>query len=60
MIIGEMIMAWREKKGLTRRSLARVIGIDHVTLSRIENNDVRSVSITNINKILVWATAPQK
>lgn len=60
MIIGEMIQAWREKHHLSRRQLALRIGIDHVTLSRIENNDVRSVSIENINKILVWATAPQK
>lgn len=60
MIIGEMIRAWRLERNMKRRELARIIGIDHVTLSRIENNDVRSVTIDNINKILVWATAPQK
>jgi transcriptional regulator with XRE-family HTH domain len=55
-----MIQAWREKNHLSRRTLATSIGIDHVTLARLENNDVRSITMENLNKILVWISKPQK
>lgn len=57
MILGEMIQAWREKRGVARRSLARRIGIDPATLARLENNDVRSISMDSLNKILVWISS---
>lgn len=49
-----MIQAWREKHHVSRRRLAIQIGVDHVTLSRIENNDVRAVSPDTLGKIYTW------
>lgn len=60
MILGQMIRAWRDKYHVSRRQLALDIGIDHVTLSRIENQDVRAISIDSLNKILVWISRPKK
>jgi transcriptional regulator with XRE-family HTH domain len=54
MRLGEMIQAWREKNGYSRRKLASIIGIDHVTLARIENNESGGISIANLNLILTW------
>lgn len=54
MRLGEMIQAWREKHGYSRRKMASIIGIDHVTLARIENNESGGISIANLNLILVW------
>jgi len=55
-----MIRAWRDKNHVSRRTLAGQIGIDHVTLSRIENNDCRAIAIDNLNKIFVWMTGTDK
>jgi transcriptional regulator with XRE-family HTH domain len=60
MRLGEMIRAWRDKNHVSRRTLATEIGIDHVTLSRIENNDCRAIAIDNLNKIFVWMTGTDK
>ena len=60
MILGEMIQAWREKKNISRRKLATTIGIDHVVLSRIENNEVESITMENLNKLLVWISSGVK
>lgn len=54
MILGEMIQAWREKHKVSRRKLASMIGVDHVSLSRLENNDVRAVSMETLAKIHQW------
>ena len=58
MILGELISAWREKHKVSRRKLATSIGIDHVTLMRIENSDVQAISVESLNKILVWISRP--
>lgn len=54
MILGELLMAWRKEYKFSRRKLAHIIGIDHVTLSRIENGDSGSVSFENLGKIVAW------
>ncbi|MPL99687.1 hypothetical protein SDC9_45907 [bioreactor metagenome] len=36
--LGAVIQAKREKMGMTQRELARVVNINHATISRIENN----------------------
>ena len=54
MLLGEMILAWRKKNKLSRRKLATHIGIDHVTLSRIENNEGKAISNECLSKILTW------
>ena len=59
MRLGEMIRAWRDKNHVSRRTLATQIGIDHVTLSRIENNDCRSIALESLNKIFVWMTGTE-
>ena len=59
MILGEMIQAWREKKQISRRKLALLIGVDHVTLSRIENNEVHAVSPDTLGKIYTWQISKQ-
>lgn len=58
MILGELLRAWREKYKFSRRKLAGIIGIDHVTLSRIENGDSQSVSLDNLGKIMAWIFKP--
>lgn len=58
MKLGKMIQRWREKEGISRRKLASQIGIDHVVLSRLENNEVSSITIDNLNKLLVWISTP--
>ena len=54
MILGEMIAAWREKHKVSRRKLASMIGVDHVSLSRLENNDVGTISMETLAKIQQW------
>jgi transcriptional regulator with XRE-family HTH domain len=60
MILGQMIQAWREKHHVSRRQLALQIGIDHVTLSRLENNDVRAISVDILGKIYTWQISKEK
>lgn len=60
MILGEMIQAWREKRSISRRKLATLIGIDHVVLARLENNEVSSITMENLNKLLVWMSTGVK
>lgn len=59
MILGEMIQAWREKNKISRRKLALQVGIDHTTLARLENNDVQSISMDTVTKILLWICGAQ-
>ena len=54
MILGEMIQAWREKKKVSRRKLALQIGVDHVTLSRLEGSDHKTISPEVLGKIYSW------
>jgi transcriptional regulator with XRE-family HTH domain len=54
MILGEMIQAWREKNNMSRRKLALSMGVDHVTLSRIEKQDTRAISVEVLGKIYAW------
>lgn len=54
MILGKTIEAYREKYKLSRRQLARTIGIDHVTLLRLEKNDAKAVSAEVMGKIYHW------
>jgi transcriptional regulator with XRE-family HTH domain len=54
MIFGQMIQAWREKYKISRRKLALRIGIDHVTLSRIENNETSAITLNTWSKITMW------
>jgi transcriptional regulator with XRE-family HTH domain len=49
-----MIQAWREKYKISRRKLALKIGIDHVTLGRIENNETGSITLNTWSKITMW------
>lgn len=54
MILGEMIQDWRTKRKISRRKLAKQIGVDHVTLSRIETNTTANVSVEVLGKIYAW------
>jgi transcriptional regulator with XRE-family HTH domain len=49
-----MIQAWREKYKISRRKLALKIGIDHVTLGRIENNETSAITLNTWSKITMW------
>ncbi len=54
MILGQMILAWRKQHKVTRRKLASTIGVDHVTLSRLENSDHKTISPDVLGKIYAW------
>lgn len=54
MILGELLRAWREKYKFSRRKLAGIIGVDHVTLGRIEDGESQSITLENLNKIISW------
>ena len=54
MILGEMIQAWRKAKKISRRKLAKQIGVDHVTLSRIESGECSAISVDVLGKIYAW------
>lgn len=58
MILGEMIKAYRWKKELGLREVAKEIGTTHGTLSRIENGE--EVDGRTLIKIFIWATREQK
>ena len=59
MILGQMIQAWRGKHKVSRRELATQIGIDHVTLMRLETNNVKAISVETAGKILHWALSQE-
>lgn len=54
MILGQLLTAFRRQNKLSRRKLASQIGIDHVTLARIENGESASITLENLNKIITW------
>lgn len=54
MILGKTIEAYRQKYKLSRRSLAKNIGIDHVTLMRLEQDDSHAISVDVLGKIYHW------
>lgn len=54
MILGQVILAYRRQHKLSRRKLASTLGIDHVTLGRIENGDSGMISLENLQKIITW------
>lgn len=54
MMLGQLLKAWRKMHKCSRRKLAGQIGVDHVTLGRIEDGESQSVSLDNLNKIIRW------
>lgn len=54
MILGKTIEAYRKKYKLSRRALAKTIGIDHVTLMRLESDDSQAISVDVLGKIYHW------
>ena len=52
MIMGEAIAAWRESHEVTIRQLAKRIGIDKSTLSRVEHGE--NCDCETVAKILAW------
>lgn len=54
MMLGQLLKAWRKMHKCSRRKLAGLIGVDHVTLGRIEDGESQSVSLDNLNKIIRW------
>lgn len=54
MRIGELLKSWRVERKMSRRKLAAVLGIDHVTLLRIEEQQSVSISHDSIGKIVCW------
>ena len=54
MMLGQLLLGWRRHTKTSRRKLASLIGIDHVTLSRIEEGESGSISLDNLNKIIRW------
>jgi transcriptional regulator with XRE-family HTH domain len=54
MILGQLLIAWRKQHKCSRRKLATQIGIDHVTLSRVENGDSNSITLDNLSRIINW------
>lgn len=54
MILGQLIEAWRKERGMSLRELAKVIGVDHVSLTRFESGDSNEIKFDNYHKILMW------
>lgn len=54
MMLGKLLAAWRKQHKYSRRKLAAIIGVDHVTLGRVENGDSASITLDNLNKIIRW------
>jgi transcriptional regulator with XRE-family HTH domain len=53
MKIGELIKEWRTAKGLNVRAAAKLIGVSHGTLSRIERGE--KVDGVTMIKLIIWA-----
>jgi len=51
MTLGKLIAAYRKQEGLSVRQLAKIIGVDHVTLWRLENGNSKS---ENWPAVLRW------
>ena len=54
MMLGQLLKSWRTLHKCSRRKLASMIGVDHVTLGRIEEGESGSISLENLNKIITW------
>lgn len=54
MILGQLIKAWRTERKLSLRKMARIIGIDHVVLLRLENNETQSITMDALAKVHQW------
>lgn len=50
--LGESIKKLRKEKNLTQEELATQVGISRVTLSKLENGYIASISIVTLNDIL--------
>jgi transcriptional regulator with XRE-family HTH domain len=51
-MIAEMLQLWRAKHGHTTRSLAKVIGISHSTLHRVERG--QHMDAYTMLKLINW------
>jgi len=58
MKLGEVLEAYREKRGLTYRELAREIGVEHTGLFRLANKP--GLEAAQALKLANWLLAPNK
>ncbi len=54
MMLGQLLKSWRTVHKCSRRKLAGIIGVDHVTLGRIEDGESESITLDNLNKVIRW------
>ena len=53
MTMGERIRLYRDRKGLTQLELAKAVGVDKMTIWRVENGaDIKSQVLVKIARIL--------
>lgn len=55
-MLGVVLRAWRESQRLGIREAAKVIGVSHATLSRIENG--KPMDGATLWRVLSWLNAP--
>lgn len=58
MRIGALIRAYREKHRYGIREMAKMIGISHATLSRIERGE--TCDSTTAYRVVLWALQPME
>ena len=49
--LGERIYIWRRRRGMTQRELAALVGVNRVSLSRIERGETENIAADTLRKL---------